>query len=505
MKDSAYQRAIYSIFRNTTNNISVSAVAGSGKTTVLLRLLEYVPNGSRCLFLAFNNSIVNELRERNPRVGDPDINIMTIHSCGWRAILEKYGRKVKMNPNKVMGKIEYVAKRENIPENKKRYYFYIIPKIVDLMRCNVCDSNNLDEVNEMLMHYDIIADETDVAFALRVFKLMNADRSQFDFMDMIYVPVTDSGVRLMKYDYVLCDESQDFSTAQQLFIKRCIARSGRLVTVGDRRQAIYGFAGADAESYDNLCNVNGGAVNMPLSVSYRCAKRIVEEAQTIVPEIKYSPSAEEGWVGYGSLTQVQRGDWIVCRNLRPLVQTYMWLTKSRIKSRIRGVDIGEGIISLVNKTKAETIPDLLKGVRAERDKLFRKLMDKGIKSPAYHPKMELMEQRIEVLEYLCYEEEAVLTLDELRSMLTTMFTDSVEETDLVLLTTIHKSKGLENSRVFFLLPELIPSRFATMEWQLEQEQNLKYVGITRAKKELIYISSETFVNDMKRRLRTFNY
>lgn len=55
-------------------------------------------------------------------------------------------------------------------------------------------------------------------------------------MDMIYVPVTDPSVRLKKYDYVFCDESQDFSICQHEFIKRCINRRGRLITVGDRNQ-----------------------------------------------------------------------------------------------------------------------------------------------------------------------------------------------------------------------------------------------------------------------------
>ena len=55
------------------------------------------------------------------------------------------------------------------------------------------------------------------------------------------------------------------------------------------------------------------------------------------------------------------------------------------------------------------------------------------------------------------------------------------------LCTIHKSKGLENKRIFFLNPELIPSKFATQPWQLLQESNLRYVGITRAIESLIYL------------------
>jgi len=72
-----------------------------------------------------------------------------------------------------------------------------------------------------------------------------------------------------------------------------------------------------------------------------------------------------------------------------------------------------------------------------------------------------------------------------------------DDTRGIVLSTIHKSKGLENDRVFFLLPELLPSRFATMDWQLEQEENLRYVAITRAKKELVYVHTRQFIDDLR--------
>ena len=194
--------------------------------------------------------------------------------------------------------------------------------------------------------------------AIEVFNLMNKDKSQFDFMDMIYYPYFDSSIRRKKYDYVFCDESQDFSLAQQDIIQGALNRKGRLITVGDPCQAIYGFAGADIDSYDKLSNLNGNSVSLPLSVCYRCAKSIVIEAQNIVPWIQYAPNAEMGCVREGSLTEVKRGDWILCRNLRPLVETYLWLLKNKVKSKIRGKDIGEGIIALISKTGAKTISGL---------------------------------------------------------------------------------------------------------------------------------------------------
>lgn len=485
---SKYQEAIYKTFQLSRRNISISAVAGSGKTTTLLELLKYIPTRSSSLFLAFNNSIVDELKKRNER---EDVTIMTIHSCGWRTILQCYGSKIKMNPNKAMGKTEATMKHFNIQAKRYGYYFYNIPKVLDLMRCNLCE-NEEEAINELLDHYDINISNEDVKLVKYAFDLMNRDRSQFDFMDMIYVPVVDSYVRarLHKYDFIFCDESQDFSRAQQQFIKLCLNRRGRLVTVGDPRQAIYGFAGADAESYERLSNLDGEAIQLPLSVSYRCAKNIVLEAQKIVPAIKYAPDAPYGIVKQGSLTEIERGDWILCRNLKPLVQTYLWLLKNKIKSKIKGKDIGEGILALIDKTGTKTLYELTTGLEYERDALLAKLEHRGFRHPSLHPKMKTLEQRVDVIECLMNE---VANVQQLKDMIANIFSDDVQG---IMLSTIHKAKGLENETVYFLCPELIPSKFATQPWEFEQEENLRYVAITRAKQKLVYVSVETFINDL---------
>lgn len=488
MVPSKYQTAIYKAFQLTNRNLNISAVAGSGKTTTLLELIKFVPRDAACSFFAFNKSIVGELTDRNTR---PGTDIMTIHSCGWRAILRRYGGKIKMNPNKALAKTEKVLKKyENeMGDKKKSWFFYIIPKVVDLMRCNLLE--NVSESYDFLMEYhDLMIDEIEKKVAMEVFREMNRDKREFDFMDMIYQPVIDPLIRLKKYDYVFCDESQDFSVCQQEFIKKCLGRKGRLITVGDRRQAIYGFAGADADSYDKLASLVGISVKMPLSVSYRCARKIVEEAQAIVPEISASPFAEEGEVKWGSLTELEQGDWIICRNLKPLIEAYLWLMKNKIKSKIRGKEIGEGILALINKVGGKTLDQLDKNLAKEVDKLNGKLAKRGVAQPMLHPKMILLLQKLEVIECLVAE---VQTVEGLKDLLRNIFSDEVKG---ILLTTIHKAKGLENDNIFFLAPELIPSKFATQPWQIEQENNLKYVGITRAKKKLVYVSGGRFSEDL---------
>ena len=248
-KPSKYQKTVYTYIQKGSGNAVVSAVAGSGKTTVLLELLKFVPKNKTALFVAFNNSIVDELKKRIS--SSSNIEISTIHSYGWRSILMRYG-KATMNRNKVFSKIEMVLKDyPSISVKRHGYYFYILSKIVDLMRCNLTPIEKKD-VLDMTLYYDIDINEDEAEMAIKVLNYMNRDKSQFDFMDMIYQPAVDTFIRMRKYDYVFCDESQDFSQAQQMVIKKSLSRIGRLITVGDENQGIYGFAGADADSYEKL-------------------------------------------------------------------------------------------------------------------------------------------------------------------------------------------------------------------------------------------------------------
>jgi superfamily I DNA/RNA helicase len=490
MTPSKNQIAIYKAFNLTQRDLNISAVAGSGKTTTLLELLKFIPVDESSLFLAFNNSIVDELKKRNTR---RDVFISTIHSCGWRAILMRYGSKVKMTPAKALIKTEKALARYEIDERKRGWFLYAIPQIIDLMRCNLLppEPESVEWIGE---RYDLNIEDIEKKMAVEVFEAMNRDRSCFDFMDMVYQPVYDSSIRMRKYDYVFCDEAQDFSICQQEFIRKCINRRGRLITVGDPRQAIYGFAGADENSYEKLADLNGKAIRLPLSISYRCSKNVVREAQQIVPQISYSPTAEDGEVKWGSLKEIKDGDWILCRNLKPLVEAYIWLIKNKIKCKIRGKEIGEGILALINKVGGSTVDGLLKNLEREQERLIEKLSKKGIKEPEKHPKMETLLQKIEVIECLA---EEVETIKGLRTLIQSIFSDEVRG---ILLSTIHKAKGLENDKIFFICPELIPSRFATQEWQIKQEKNLFYVAITRAKRDLTYVSKVTFDQEIKTKI-----
>ena len=79
-----------------------------------------------------------------------------------------------------------------------------------------------------------------------------------------------------------------------------------------------------------------------------------------------------------------------------------------------------------------------------------------------------------------------------RGKIINMFQDSEHERKpTITLSTVHKSKGREWQRVFILGRNMyMPSRYARQQWQLDQENNLIYVAITRSQNELVYVELE---------------
>ena len=275
-----------------------------------------------------------------------------------------------------------------------------------------------------------------------------------------------------------------------MLLKRILKPDTRLISVGDKNQAIYGFAGANAESYDKLKNLIDGTINLPLSICYRCGTDIVLEAQKVVSEIQPSPFQVKGNVTNGSLKDLKEGDWVLCRNVKPLVQLCLHLIKCGIKSKVKGKDIGVGLTLLINNIGSTSIFSLKSKLDKGYENLVENLSAKGVENPKDHPKAISYWQKMDIILFLA------TGMNDMKSLLKKIDTIFSDKVDGIVLSTIHKSKGLENDRIFFLLPELIPSRYATQPWQRQQERNLKFIAITRAKKELIYVYDNQWKVDL---------
>lgn len=481
-KPSSFQIDIFKAITDTNNSVGVKACAGGAKTTTLIKALELIPKNKKVIFLSFSKSIVEELSKRVPK----NIEVSTLHKYGLGILFANYG-KVRISEKKLF----YMSLKmfESWKVNEPKFsYIYRVSRLVDFMKMHmVYESDN--DIFEIANKHSIQIFGNEITHAKELLaKSDKASHQEIDFADMIHLPAS-KNIKLRKFDYVFVDESQDLSKAQREMIKKIINPiNGRLIYVGDPDQAIYLFSGSDNDSFDRMGDIKSNTIQLPLSICYRCAKSIVKEAQRFVDHIQYDENQKEGTVisvkAESAIDKIHGDVFVICRNTKPLVLMFYRLLNNGIKANIKGKEIGDSIIALINKTRQTTIGGLEKHLELNKIKLNKSLTEKGVNRTEFHPSMIDYVEKLEIIKILCSKMSSVL---QLKKHIESIFID--EDVPGVLLMTIHKSKGLEKKKVFFLNPELIPSKFAITPEQIQQEWNLMYVGITRAKEELVYINN----------------
>src|SRR5208283_5161428 len=90
---SPLQKNIFKDIAQGLGHTVVIARAGSGKTSTIVEGFKYLPKGKKTLMVAFNKAIADELKERAPSY----IDVMTLHSLGFRAIKQTFGADVVLD------------------------------------------------------------------------------------------------------------------------------------------------------------------------------------------------------------------------------------------------------------------------------------------------------------------------------------------------------------------------------------------------------------------------
>ena len=484
---SKYQQAIFDFVQSGKGNAIIEAVAGSGKTTTIVRALDMIDPAQRALFLAFNKSIATELQRRVPA----HVNARTLNSLGFGSCMANAPRKPQIDGNKVRKIV-----RDAMPKEAE-HLATPVSRLVSLCKAygiarRLNGEQPLipfgDEPLEALADaHDIEIDSSwraVVDWVAEILDRNNAELGVIDFDDQLYFPVIFNWP-VPKYDWVFVDEAQDLSLVQRALVKKALRPGGRLVAVGDSRQAIYAFRGADSRSMAAI-EQDFSCTKLPLSISYRCAKSVVAVAQEIVPWIEASDTAPDGSVrevGSYDAEEFDQADMIVCRNTAPLITMAYRLMRARIPCRIMGKDLGDGLKALVKRMKAKNIPSLLEKIFAwER---------RQIESAMASDKPEKAERAVDkasCIRFLAgYMPDGSVT--QLLAEIDHLFSGERGVT----LATVHKAKGLEAERVYILDSYLMPSRYARTTDAMLQEENLQYVAITRAKRELLFIDTDKFV------------
>ena len=548
------QRKIFDFVKNGTGNGIIDAVAGAGKTSTLMGCVMHIPNVEDAVYCAFNTSIRKELQKKFHEA-QKNVKVNTIHSLGFQML--RATRDYKLNDRKYkeiindskffetlvpfVDKIlgyhghQTIAELKRLEENQGKisqneinalneglqYVRLIKHRLLQIdqkYRCTLED-DDLGSYAKMVLHFGIFPsieaekptfrDELMCYFNAhqRLLKegiSMAISHGIIDFTDQLYLPSALNLTSKIKYGFVFVDECQDLSKAQLYVVKQYLREDGRLLAVGDPYQAIYGFAGADCDSFERV-KKTFNCTRLELTDCFRCPQNVIALAKSIRKDIKGFKQypGEVYRIPKRDVTKnIQKGDLVICRTRTPLMEMALKLIAKDFKVKIHPDELQEFMehyrqYFTPNELRTELYEDMI-------DDYFEKIYERNVtrieketKNPDSAIRHMIIDEEVyEMEEALFFFKEKFFSwqLNTLKSILTRLkHTLSYPGDDAIKISSIHRAKGLENDRVFILEYNKLPYP-RNLNWECTQERNLHYVALTRPK-EVLYLCEDQLRTD----------
>lgn len=468
MKWSNYQQNIFNDVKNGSGNTIVQALAGSAKTTTLIESLKYLDSDDTWILAAFNKNIANELREKAPKTKNGQIN--TLHSFGLKSLGSSI-KNITVDVNKVEKILDLSLKEFKDDKELK----FSITKAVSLAKSYL--ANTSQEIDNVLDKHDVVPDDFDrekfinhVLFTLDICKRKS---NLVDMDDMVWLNCV-LKTSPPKFDKIFVDEFQDLSVSQIEFILKMRKKNSRVFVFGDPLQSCYSWRGADENSMQRFQKALDAKI-LPLSITYRCPIAVVKKVHNLVPELEAAPNAIQGSVkeiDYVEMFKLAKpGCFILSRVNAPLIKIALQFLKNNLPCNIQGRDLGENLISLVNRSKSKTIEKFILYIEKWRKKETGRLLNNKKSTSIIEDKAECLLALTEDCE----------SMQDLKNKLNKLFADS-NDRNKIILSSIHRAKGMERDTVFVLKN--------TLRYNEQEEKNLVYISFTRSKQDLYLVSDK---------------
>lgn len=482
------QAAIFDALESTRSNLIVEARAGTGKSVTCCEAMWRVFESSgglppSQLYLTFSKSLADEFKRRTL---PPGAVAATYHSHCYRAVRRAFNSRVVDHPNAktwdildgIHGANPRLSDASFVVRRRVRN---AVCKLVSLTKNTLCGVS-FDALDSLAVQYgvDVEGSEEEVyGLAAAACEVATARTDLIDFDDQLYL----AWVHRLSFppvDVLYIDEAQDLNRLQQELIPRICPR-GRVVIVGDRFQAIFGFRGADSNSIprlqDYLGTRTGGLIEAPLTETFRCPKSHVARVNRLVPDYVAHASNPDGVVRSSVplgeiLSASNPGDMLLCRNTAPLVSACLRLMAAGCPAVVRGRDVGAELVDLVTSWQPVDVDDM----RRRLSRWTRKQLAKWEGREDGGPQVERINDTALMLSVVA---DSCETAGEVLQKLRSLFSESL--TGKIVLSSVHRAKGLEANRVAILRPDLLGGGKARTEEERQQERNLEYVAGTRSK------------------------
>lgn len=583
---SKYQLAIFEFITLGKGNAVVEAVAGSGKSTTIVESVKRIPSNKSVLVLAFNVTVRDELKEKFKGFPNVTVRTLTGHAFlamaqGWKPIVlpedksesasayqdEARFRQI-LNASKVPPPVRYwknLSESDQKALGKRGYDKWKYSTEVERWNRDYDKLKNLIElcrgfmaltpaaIQDVQREYDLLLvmprrrgdganvpprpwtwfdPRTNTTYdtntviqwvqtALKASLVRPVDGRVARF-DAVFPTAMLQHFAPQRFDWVFVDETQDMDTAQLIVVQKSIAPGGRVVVVGDSKQSIYGFRGADVHAMARMEQALN-AVRLPLSESYRVPKCVETMVRPVVPSFEVPQGTPEGICKTVTARHMIRewrdGDFVISRKNAPLEplsimgiqqgKSVIAVGLANIQRVLRGVvrgamDLnptnGEEFREALTEYRAEELVRIEKDERRKRARSFREKEDDEIKEIINDlPVVRTLNLAVNAVIAMSQRVKGSAEIDQIIASVNYQGRkDEAVPTSMLkgklAFTTVHKIKGAESPRVWVLNDTfafqgdvdasgkpIIKQGEEMTDNARQEEINLWYVAVTRAK------------------------
>ena len=466
---------------NSSGNIKINAVAGSGKTTTIIEYAKARPESAKILYLAFNKSVKIEAEKKFAEKGLLNVKVETAHSLAYKKVVPRNSEK-KIRDYQT----HEIAELLGLQGTGEKHAVYIIANHIKKFIAYYCNSDK--QTIKELNYADVVFDPSAKSFVNLNYSyiasqtralLQKMDKGEIEITHDFYLKKFQLSNPTLHYDYILFDEAQDASTAMLDIV---LKQKATKVIVGDTHQQIYAWRyavnsleKADYKTYylSNSFRFNQDVANLAMK-SLELKNHFID----------YKPIQITGnGVSKKELTKAVIGR----TNLGLLFKAIAYIIE---KKKVQHIYFEGDISSYTYANDGASLYDVLSLHNGNRKAIKNKIISqmKDLKElEEYIEKTDDFELKTMLEIVNEYGNEIPKIIKEIKSK---HVEKNEKEKAEIIFSTVHKCKGMEYDSIHLANDFISEDRIEKLKVidyeKMNEEINLLYVAITRTK-NMVYI------------------